>query len=84
MMPNPMRGQASAVYLFIINMIGLGLGPTAVAVCTQYIFRRDDAVNYSLLVVHLVSLSLAALLLGGGLKPFCRSLERLNKWSANA
>ena len=55
MMPNPMRGQASAVYLFIINMIGLGLGPTAVAVCTQYLFKRDDAVNYSLLVVHLVA-----------------------------
>jgi MFS family permease len=84
MMPNPMRGQASAVYLFIINMIGLGLGPTAVAVCTQYIFRRDDAVNYSLLVVHLVALSLAAILLGGGLKPFLRSLDRLNRWTANA
>ncbi len=83
MMPNPMRGQASAVYLLIINMIGLGLGPTAVAVCTQYLFHRDDAVNYSLLVVHLVALSLAALLLGGGLKPFCRSLERLNKWTAD-
>jgi MFS family permease len=82
MMPNPMRGQASAVYLFIINMIGLGLGPTAVAVCTQYLFRRDDAVNYSLLVVHLVALSLAAALLGGGLKPFLRSLDRLNKWTA--
>jgi MFS family permease len=84
MMPNPMRGQASAVYLFIINMIGLGLGPTAVALCTQYLFRRDDAVNYSLLVVHLVALSLAAILLGGGLKPFCRSLERLNRWTASA
>ena len=84
MMPNPMRGQASAVYLFIINMIGLGLGPTAVALCTQYLFRRDDAVNYSLLVVHLLALSLAAMLLGGGLKPFLRSLERLNRWTASA
>jgi MFS family permease len=84
MMPNPMRGQASAVYLFIINMIGLGLGPTAVALCTQYLFRRDDAVNYSLLVVHLLALSLAAILLGGGLKPFLRSLERLNRWTASA
>jgi MFS family permease len=84
MMPNPMRGQASAVYLFIINMIGLGLGPTAVAVCTQYLFRRDDAVNYSLLVVHLVALSAAAILLGGGLKPFLRSLDRLNRWTASA
>ena len=84
MMPNPMRGQASAVYLFIINMIGLGLGPTAVAVCTQYLFRRDDAVNYSLLVVHLVALSAAAILLGSGLKPFLRSLDRLNRWTASA
>jgi MFS family permease len=83
MMPNPMRGQASAVYLFIINMIGLGLGPTAVAVCMQYLFRRDDAVNYSLLVVHLAALTFAAILLGGGLKPFLRSLERLNRWTAD-
>jgi MFS family permease len=82
MMPNPMRGQASAVYLFILNIIGLGLGPTAVAVCTQYLFRRDAAVNYSLLVVHLVALSLAAALLAGGLKPFLRSLDRLNQWTA--
>jgi len=83
MMPNPMRGQASAVYLFIINIIGLGLGPTAVAACTQYLFRRDDAVNYSLLVVHLVALSLAAALLAGGLKPFLRSLDCLNEWTAD-
>src|SRR5262249_17929081 len=82
MMPNPMRGQASAVYLFIINMIGLGLGPTAVAGCTQYLFRRDDAVNYSLLVVHVSAMAVAAILLAGGLKPFLRSLERLNKWTA--
>jgi len=83
MMPNAMRGQASALYLFIINMIGMGLGPTAVAVCTQYLFRRDDAVNLSLLLVHLVSMTLAAALLGGGMKPFCRSIERLHQWNAN-
>ncbi len=83
MMPNPMRGQASAVYLFIINMIGLGIGPTAVALCTQYLFRRDDAVNYSLLVVTVAACSLAAALLWSGLKPFLGSLERLNKWVAN-
>ncbi|MGH9914740.1 MAG: spinster family MFS transporter, partial [Pyrinomonadaceae bacterium] len=36
MMPNAMRGQASALYLFAINLIGLGLGPTVVAVMTDY------------------------------------------------
>jgi hypothetical protein len=51
MMPASMRGQASAVYLFILNLIGLGIGPSAVAMCTQYLFRRDNAVNYSLLIV---------------------------------
>ena len=80
MMPASMRGQASAVYLFILNLIGLGLGPTAVAFCTQYVFQRDDAVNYSLLVVAVTASVLAALLLWTGLKPFLRSLDRLNLW----
>lgn len=83
MMPNPMRGQASAVYLFIINIIGLGLGPTAVAVSTQYLFRRDDAVNYALLLVTVLASALAAFLLWSGLKPFLRSLERLSRWVAD-
>ncbi len=47
MMPNPMRGQASGVYLFILNLIGLGIGPTAVGATTQYLFHRDAAVGYS-------------------------------------
>ncbi|HLK19594.1 MAG TPA: MFS transporter [Bryobacteraceae bacterium] len=82
MMPNSMRGQASAVYLFIINLIGLGLGPTAVALCTQYVFKRDDAVNLSLLAVQVTAMSLGAILLGSGLKPFLRSLERLGRWTS--
>jgi MFS family permease len=82
MMPNPMRGQASAVYLFILNMIGLGLGPTAVAFCTQSVFHRDDALNHSLLIVTVLACTLAAVLLWSGLKPFLRSLERLNQWVA--
>ena len=82
MMPNPMRGQASAVYLFILNLIGLGMGPTAVALCTQYLFGRDEAVNYSLLIVTVTASVVAALLLWSGLKPFLRSLERLTAWAA--
>ena len=80
MMPPAMRGQASAVYLFILNLIGLGLGPTAVAFCTQYVFGRDNAVNYSLLVVAVTASALSAVLLWSGLKPFLRSLQHLNLW----
>jgi hypothetical protein len=82
MMPNPMRGQASAVYLFILNLIGLGIGPSAVAMTTQYIFKRDDAVNLSLMYVSLGGYVLAAILLFAGSKPFLGSLERLKHWHA--
>ena len=81
--PAAMRGQASAVYLFILNLIGLGLGPTAVAFFTQHVFGRDEAVNYSLLVVAVTASLLAAVLLWAGLKPFLRSLDRLDLWIAD-
>ena len=81
MMPNAMRGQASAIYLFVVNLIGLGLGPTAVAMTTDYVFGYDNAVRYSLFIVTLVAHIVAALLLWIGLKPFRKSLDRLAAWS---
>ena len=51
--PNRMRAQISALYLFVVNIIGLGLGRTAVALFTDYVFGRDDAVRYSLTIVML-------------------------------
>jgi hypothetical protein len=51
-----------------------------VAFCTQYVFGRDNAVNYSLLVVAVTASVLSAVLLWSGLKPFLRSLQHLNQW----
>jgi MFS family permease len=82
MMPNTMRGQAGAVYLFILNLIGLGIGPTAVGATTQYFFKHDDAVNYSLLIVNVAGSVSGALTLWLGSKPFLKSLDRLREWAA--
>jgi MFS family permease len=79
-MPNAMRGQASALYLFVVNLIGLGLGPTAVALLTDYVFRDDQAVGQSLVVATASAEVAAAVLLGLGLRPYRESLERLRKW----
>jgi MFS family permease len=81
MMPNAMRGQATALYLFVINLIGLGLGPTAVALVTDYLFRDENALHLSLLVVGPAAHLLAATLLWAGLKPYRRSLDYLDSWS---
>lgn len=83
MMPPTMRAQASAIYLFLVNLIGLGLGPTAVASATQYIFRRDDSVHYSLALVSSISCATAAILLYCCRKPFLGSLDHLHSWHAS-
>jgi MFS family permease len=80
MMPNDMRGQASAVYLFVVNLIGLGVGPTAVALATDYVFKSDAAVGYSLLLVGSVAQAGALLLLWAGLAPYRRTLANLRDW----
>ena len=85
LMPNTMRGQASAIYLFVINLIGLGLGPTVVATLTQDVFHDKNAVHLSLLVTGVCAHVCATLLLWHGLKHYRRSLEYLSQWSkANA
>jgi MFS family permease len=80
--PNAMRGQATAVYLFMVNLIGLGLGPTAVAKLTDSVFHDDNAVNYSLLIVTTAAHLAAAVLLWAGLRPYCRSMDGLKEWMA--
>jgi MFS family permease len=81
MMPNTMRAQATALYLFVINLIGIGLGPLVVATLTEKVFRDEQAVHLSLLVVGAVSFALAILALWAGLSPYRRSLDYLKRFS---
>lgn len=46
--PNQMRGQASALFILCINLIGFGLGPSIVAFITDFIFADDSALPKSL------------------------------------
>jgi MFS family permease len=82
MMPSGMRGQASAIYLFVVNLIGLGLGPSAVAAATDFIFEDDQSVRYSLVSVATFAHLASAVLLWAGIKPFRASLDRLKEWNA--
>ena len=74
MTPPAMRGQASALYLFLINIIGFALGPTAVALLTDGVFHDEMMVGYSLLIVTLVGRTLSAAILAMGLSPFRRAV----------
>lgn len=68
--PNRMRGQVSALYLFVVNLTGIGLGGTVTALLTDQLFGREDAVGLSMALVGAVVAPLAALVLWRGLEPF--------------
>ncbi len=68
--PNRMRGQTIAVYLFMTNMIGLGIGPTAIALFTDYVFADDLALRWSMLIVSSVAALGAIVFLCAGMKPY--------------
>ncbi|QXH69441.1 spinster family MFS transporter [Pseudomonas asgharzadehiana] len=83
-MPNSMRGQASAIYLFVITLIGLGIGPTAVAVMTDYVFGDDMSLRYSLMIVTSIAVLFSVLLLSLSLKPYRDSVVHLQQWAIRA
>ncbi len=49
--PNQLRAQVTALYYFVISVLGLTLGPTAVALVTDYVYGDDLALRYSLALV---------------------------------
>lgn len=79
-MPNQMRGQASALYLFVINLIGLGLGPMALALVTDFVFKNDRDIHLSLVLTTTVATMLAIVCLSLSLSRFRESRKRYDTW----
>jgi MFS family permease len=52
--PNQMRGQVVALFAFIANVVGMGLGPLVVALFTDFIFRDEARVGSALVLATLV------------------------------
>jgi MFS family permease len=76
--PPTMRAQLAALYLVGLNLLGLGLGPTAVALLTDRVFRSDAAVGAAVLTVTVAGLSLGAVLLFFGRGAFVRAKTALS------
>ena len=70
MLPNPIRAQSTALYLAFVNMVSQGLGPTVVALTTDFIFHDPAALRYSLAMITPLLLIAAMGSLVAGLRPF--------------
>jgi MFS family permease len=82
LVPNRMRGLATSIGVLIVNVIGLGLGPTAIALMTDYVLGDERELRYSLAVLLPCMLMSSALFAFAGRGHYCRSRERLADGSA--
>ncbi|MDE1173915.1 MAG: MFS transporter [Parvibaculaceae bacterium] len=81
MLPNQMRGMGTAISVLMVNLIGLGLGPTAIAVFTDYVIKDEMLIRYSMAIVPAGCLLLSIVCGLTTLRPYLRSLDNLKAWS---
>jgi len=49
--PNQLRAQTTALYYFVINVLGLSVGAAAVGLITDYVFADESALRYTLSII---------------------------------
>lgn len=82
--PNQMRGQVSAVHLFIANLLGLGMGPAIIGMFTDHVFGNPNDLRYALSLMGVVLAPLALVFTLWGRTAFRRSAEEAKAWSGKA
>ncbi len=78
--PNEMRGQVTALYLLVFNLIGFGMGPWLVGLLTDTFFGEAN-LRHSMALTAAVMGPLAALIIWRGIKPYAASVVAARAWS---
>ena len=77
--PNQIRGQTMALYLLTISLLGISLGPAAIALLTDYVFREPSMIDWSISCVVIASSLFSAIMLRRCLQPFAEGVrEKVN------
>lgn len=73
--PNRMRATVSALYLVVVNLVGLTMGPIVTGALTDYVFHDKGAVGVSASIVGTASAAVAALCFLLVARPYRASIE---------
>ena len=71
--PNRLRGQMTFLFLFIMNVVGMGLGPMIVGALSQYIFGEPQ-IRLSLMTIGVLLGAPAIYMFWRGLLPYGRAI----------
>ncbi len=76
--PPHLRGMVVAVFLLIINVVGIGLGPLSVGLLNDRVFGDPLAIGRSMALVIGCSTMIGALLLALAIRPYARALKEID------
>jgi MFS family permease len=79
--PNQMRGQMTAFYIFLTNIFGLAVGTSVMAAFTDFLFKDDSMLLYSIATANALFYPLAIGLFAYGLKAYRASMEEAGNWA---
>lgn len=77
--PNRMRARMSSVFMFTVNIAGIGAGPAVVAFFTDFVFGSDAKLGWSLSLTAGLVCPVAALLLFAACTPYRARVAALEK-----
>lgn len=78
--PNQIRAQASAIFLLLINFIGFGLGGSAIAFFTDFVFGSDKALPDSMSVAAILIVPASIVAYWKGLPAYRHCLDQARQW----
>lgn len=84
MVPNQMRGTAISISLLVVNMLGLGLGPTLIAVLNDHVFRDPNMIHLSILLVCVAMATISLLFILIAYRPYVALVNELQQSQAEA
>ena len=76
-LPNQVRGQASALFLFILNLGGLTLGPLLPALFNDYVFKSGTMVGVSVAISIGIGATMAAVVFRLAYGPYRKHLAEM-------
>ena len=82
--PNQLRAQTTAIYYFVINVLGLTLGPLLIALVTDQVFADEKMLRYSIAMVATAVGPAALWCLYINIKYFRESVIEAESWSSPA
>ena len=78
--PNEMRGQITAIYLFVTNIMGMAIGTSVLAAFTDFLFKDDALLHYSVATACGLFYPLAAVAFWFAMAPYRKAVKEIGKW----